>query len=191
LATQVFHKPNVIFIGHNKNATTNVHRTLGTWWSKDGPQQKGLLGLPDPEINADMPASEYRKRYPKHFIFTIVRNPYDRVLSLFTYRHRHNPETYPTFEGLVKDQKRHMILPTQVSIINKNEACDFIARFENLDMDMKKVGKIIGIKWSWPYSKTHSNRTSHGHYSEYYTEDMKDIVTDLYREDLKRFNYEY
>jgi hypothetical protein len=168
-----------------------MHRTLGSWWSENGPKNEGLLGLPDPNINPDETASFYRERFPSHFIFTIVRNPYDRFLSHFLYRQKQRPEEYPDFKIWAERQYTKLSLPTQVSVIDDSNACDFIARFENLSMDIKKVAKIIGIKWKWSHNKTHANRTKHEHYSKYYDEDTKEVITHVYREDLKRFNYEY
>ena len=65
---------------------------------------------------------------------------------------------------------------------------DYIGRFENLHNDFKTVCKTIGL----PNMKLrHLNRTHHKHYSKYYDEQTKQIVTQIYKKDIEAFDYKF
>ena len=80
---------------------------------------------------------------------------------------------------------------SQISFLTtkKGNMCmDFIGRFENLKDDFEYVCDKIKI----PYSGlTHRHKTNHKHYSEYYDDEMKNIVADMYKDDIEYFKYKF
>ena len=65
---------------------------------------------------------------------------------------------------------------------------DFIGRFENLNKDFSKVCDMIGIpKMDLPTT----NISRHQHYRHYYNTDTRNIVAELYKEDIDRFCYSF
>lgn len=65
---------------------------------------------------------------------------------------------------------------------------DYIGRFENIKEDFKFVCNKIKINTK---ELPHINKTNHKHYSEYYNEETRQIVSELYKEDIKRFGYQF
>ena len=127
--------------------------------------------------------------------FTTIRNPYDRVVSMwkhFTWCH------IPTFNDFCKkiisdDDKTEMQeWHTQdfYSHLFENDVflMDGYLRFENLQQDFDAVCDEIGIpKQELP----HKNKSNRKHYTEYYDEETKQIVAERYAKDIEYFGYEF
>lgn len=148
-----------------------------------------------------------RRRYFENaFKFGFVRNPYDRLVSLFFYLKKIRLEEVP--EALSFDEFCRMVARGEyppVGLYNHKgiSQCnpmtgwligpdgrlivDFLGRFENLEEDLRTVCRTIGI----PDEIPHENRTQHRHYREYYTPETRAIVEKVYRGDLDRFGYAF
>lgn len=71
---------------------------------------------------------------------------------------------------------------------NGNLLVDFIGRFENFQHDLLKVCNKLGIE---PKSIPHVNRSSHRHYSSFYTPETEMIVRERFKRDIEYFGYEF
>jgi len=65
---------------------------------------------------------------------------------------------------------------------------DFVGKFENLEHDINAVLKALRLE-SRPLP--HVNKSQHGHYSEYYTEETKNLVAERYSRDIQFFRYQF
>jgi hypothetical protein len=169
----------------------------------------------------------------QYFMFTFVRNPFDRMVSLYWYwRERLNWNT--TFDDFVLHFEKIMITETKYKTrmmelchtwpqshlnghYNKWKFVDCVGRTENLTGDLSKIITLVGgvsdKKWNSlgkncgyigdekhvpiinqkknPSSMNKKIGPDNKHYSEYYTKTSKERVTEKYKEDLERFNYEF
>ena len=142
-----------------------------------------------------------------YFKFSFVRNPWDRVLSLYLYKKRESKivgekrqyhadhyvkQTSGGFGHFVKnylhDQRRQIRFLKDPDKKNADICCDFIGRFENFNEDFAEICRRIGLP---EIDLPVTNTTKHKHYSEYYTEQTKQIVGNYYAEDIEYFNYEF
>jgi len=64
---------------------------------------------------------------------------------------------------------------------------DFLGRFETLDQDFDVVRQRIRT----PVELPHLLRSPRGHYRDYYSSDLADIVGERYAEDIARFGYAF
>ena len=143
----------------------------------------------------------------KSFIFSFVRNPWDRIVSLYcfwknsTYLTDKNQSDYIVknnldFKSFVINlmqmdsifyQKRHPMPYIDFFFMNPSNI-DFIGKFENFQEDFNVVCDKIGI----PHQKlSHVNKGKHKHYTEYYDEETKQIVAELYAKDIEYFGYTF
>ena len=64
---------------------------------------------------------------------------------------------------------------------------DFVGRFESLDRDVKKLSKIL----SKEIKLNHLNKSSKLDYTDVYTDQMIKEVKNIYKNDLRIFNYSF
>lgn len=185
-----------IFIHIPKCAGVSVNRTLYGNLAGGHRTFEQYLGAFEPRNVLD------------YFKFTIVRNPWDRLVSAFHFlreggfseKDRALAESefsaYSDFDAFVREwlspenlwkfphftPQHHFILERQRKI-----KLDYIGLFENLEADFSDIARRIGIDGKLEGS----NRSSHRNYRDYYTEETKAFVAGVYAEDIALFGYEF
>ena len=150
--------------------------------------------------------SEYKcNNFDDYFKFTIVRNPYDRLVSAFFYM-----KEYSKFQSDINFRKKwklehdtfesFVIEKLPVIVGNKNTrprhfkpqvdfgtaGLDYIGSFVTMQDDMNFICNEIGIDRQ---DLPHVNSSNHKRYDEYYNEELLNIVKTVYLEDFN--NYEH
>lgn len=130
--------------------------------------------------------------------FSIVRNPYDRLVSEYYFREK-SVKLHKNFEDFAKNVlklnrfTRNWLydghLETQSSYLineeNNFNSIDKIFKFEKLNECAAFLTGVTGDK-NMPHLRKTSNRKP---YEEYYTQELKEIVYNFYKEDFINFNY--
>jgi hypothetical protein len=174
-----------VYMKATKTAGTSVLRGVleqkvsGIIHQKDNPQefQSWIDGITDDTLN-------------DYFIFTIIRNPWDRVVSIASYFNIPFSDFIVNFNHYCKDDKiRIHSLPLHIYTHHDGKLfSDLICRFENLQAGMNKVFDHIGLpRTELPYL----NPSDHQHYSAYYSQKEIDLVAELYKIDIELFGYTF
>lgn len=179
----ICHKTKSIFIHIPRTGGSSLEKNLigKDMWSK-APYEKHLSASACKELY-----SEYWDKYVK---FSFVRNPWDKIISLYHLNHyaKCNALYGKSLEYFLENQVvPDWELQDQQCSAYLNEKIDFIGRFERYDEDCKALFSILGVE----YTGEHLQKTKHEHYSKYYNENTKNIVAEMFSEDIKRFNYEF
>ena len=153
--------------------------------------------IPDAHFTEDL----NDKKYDNYFVFSTVRNPYDKMVS--AYKHGawgvvdHHKESFEDFidsllpgnqrelTDLLDRGKNHFMPWTTMFDHNK---VDFVIRFENLGEDIAYAFNTVGIKASLPKENVSREKNE---YQSFYTSRTKEIVTALYKKDLELFDYSF
>lgn len=124
---------------------------------------------------------------------TIVRNPWDREVSLYywTYRTRTQP---PSFDEFVRRWKKASERKTfELYSIDGRVVADTILRYENLQDDYSAFLKSLGIAQfsELPRAKSKQRKKASDGYRAMYSPELKEIVARRYAREIKAFNYEF
>jgi len=136
------------------------------------------------------------------FKFTIVRNPYSRLVSLFSYYKKfgdlHQKTSFKTFCHLLQDGAIDEIglfnvngmsqcQPQTRWLTDQDEQLfiDYVGRFENLEESFKHIIQELGLNTKLPKV----NSTKHSPYQEYYDDETLTIVQEYYKKDFDILNY--
>jgi hypothetical protein len=183
----------VAFVHIPKNAGQSVRKTLGNW-------EYGANHLTAKELKQINP-----KLWKEYKTIAIVRNPWDRMVSLYHYSKLHNSYRFEQKafklcfeEWLIDIYCKHLhddeivhgkhwmqyVAHNQLQWIQEkgNIIVDKIIRFENLTEEWKKLFDV-------PLRL--DNRTNHKTYQTYYNDHLEGLVYKAFKEDIEYFNYRF
>lgn len=133
-------------------------------------------------------------------LLAVVRNPYDRMVSMFFFAKKYNlgalyDITLDSFDGFVEGFYK---ASKNTDFFHAKSQCDYmkgsdnvtVCRFENLKDDISKFISDNNLSFSINnFQKL--NSTCHNNYKSYYTGKSKRIVMDMWKDDLVRFSYSF
>lgn len=180
---------NFSFIHINKTGGSSIERALNLHTNHRTAQEvRDMIG---------------DRRWASRFTFTVVRNPWDKVVSHYHFRRERNKSNIQTdnirFGDWVrmsygqKDPRYYhspkMYMPQLQWITDQRGEVlvDFVARFETLEKDFATICDRIGVSATLPHLK----KTDRGHYRDYYTPETRQIIADCFRQDIEHFGYEF
>lgn len=161
--------------------------------------------------------NNYNLKKEDLYIFTIVRNPWERMISMYLFYHRNNFNSPEFFSGNIKiddnfkewikyiysenfDRSRlHGVINVfkycfcnQLNWISDSSGnlinIDKIMRFENDELEDFFKNTMKLDKIN---TKQKIHPTKHNHYSEYYDEETKLLVEKHYKKDIEYFGYTF
>jgi len=157
----------------------------------------------------------YPQKWNTYIRFTIVRNPWDRVVSAFSYAkmwksywHNTRMGPHPDYQVLQdktfnecceilrdkRDLLRHESWFPQylwIAGMHNNNIlffADHVLHYENLENDFSILSKKIHLI-NVPLPKV--NQSAREEYRKYYNEETMNIIKDLYSTDVQLFKYDF
>lgn len=170
------------------------------WRTKEWTPEKPLCQTPKAFSNSDSPLD--------YFKFMFTRNPWDRAVSCWNDRRydggkkEGSPQSKFTF-----DQYIDWLLKTTEEKYNGDISLfgnphvrsqygmiyeiklDYIGKLETFHQDWSNICNQLGVEIF--KNEIHQNKTQRTHYRDYYSDQTKSIIADLYQRDIDKFGYEY
>ena len=189
----ILHKYKAIFIHVPKTGGSSVNAALKPYcdeekYAEAHPLQSAYYNFCDAD---------------NYYQFSFVRNPFSRLISSYNYLRQGGKSQYDrdardrlglqekTFKEFAKsfnpvDSAIHF--KPQIKFFNKDIDKIKIFKLENIQSDFNLVCSKIGI----PRQKlSHKNKSKHKHYTEYYDDATREIVSEKYAKDIEYFGYEF
>jgi hypothetical protein len=142
-----------------------------------------------------------------YFKFAFVRNPWDRLVSAFSYLNaggcnsfdadfraknleRYNGDFLRFVDDLERLIAHQHFRPQSHWVCNDNGQLlvDFVGRFESMETDFGHVAERLGLART---NLPELNSSVHAAYTTYYDFARRDRVASLYEEDIVRFGYDF
>jgi hypothetical protein len=172
---------NLVFIHPPRCSGTSIEQSFG--WSNES--EKHLCA-----------SSIRRKIGDKHwnnsFKFGVIRNPFDRIVSMYhapCYRKFRKGIGFETMEQFLSFIPR---VPTEEGIQCSdfiNEDIDFIIRYESRNNDLDRLHEEFSIEIDKNINIRQTNR--HSDYKIYHNENTIELVKLKFKDDIERFGYQY
>jgi len=187
-----YHNPNSLYINkENKWLWLRIHKTAGTSMY-DGFLYKHCINISKRTPNYNRPTEAKKwidnmdnEKLKDYFIWTFVRNPYDRFNSIAGMFSSDANKFARGFD--VYSQNNMVFRHSRPQHIFVHDNTNFIGRFENLQEDFD----ILCNKLDLPITDLKKLNTSrHGDWKEEFDRDTLDFVNGYYKKDFERFNYE-
>lgn len=129
------------------------------------------------------------------FKFSVIRNPWDRLLSQYFYflgeddveKFRKWVESKPYTRTRPNYPYKSMV--HGLGFGGAKNCMDFLIRFENLQEDFNQACDKMGF--SFHTELPHKKKTKHRHYTDYYDDETRQIVAEIYKDDIETFGYEF
>lgn len=124
--------------------------------------------------------------FKSYFKFCAVRNPFDKMVSLYFYLGENEKISFKEF--CKKENCRNI----ERYKINDKLVCDFYIRYENLNEDIKKVCKILNIEYKKELLGSYKSECREERdYRKFYDEETKKIVYEKHKEEFELFGYKF
>ena len=168
-----------IFIHIPKNAGTSIE-TLFT--------NKSFRIQPYKHANIHEIKKKFPEIYNSYRKFTIIRNPYDKMVSWYFYLKKQIGEDHNVieFSEWLKDPFKfwHVNDPTYFLDSQHTWVDDTVVliKYENLD---KELNQFFGKEINLPIT----NKSDHDHFSSYYNKESSNIIYNKYKKDFEKYNY--
>lgn len=205
-----------IFIHIHKTAGTSISDTLRPYATLEGrllfPLQAGLekLGIRTAIANnycylqrkydGHIKAPELRKvmgeKYDSYFSFAFVRNPWDWLVSFYSYilkevnHHRHDfIKTLSGFDEYIEWRCTHDLRYQKDFIYSDDnqKLVNFVGRFERIDEDFDNICNMLGINAFLNKLNVSNERP----YREYYNNNTRELVRKAFAPDIELFEYDF
>ncbi len=130
------------------------------------------------------------------FVFSVTRNPFDRVVSYYHYLQqiKQGSGRLPaktTFDGWVMRGQFRALAPMSNQLCKGPKLCktiDYIGKLENIENDWQIICHNLGIDAELMHDKATKRKPD---YRDYYNDKTKRLVAKYYKQDLKTFDYAF
>ncbi|MEQ8573004.1 sulfotransferase family 2 domain-containing protein [Fulvivirga sp.] len=142
--------------------------------------------------------------YNSYFKFAMIRNPWEWLVSDYSYRQQYKVATYHdiiskmTFEQYVKwkllkkyDEidpfNNNRGLSSWFTDESGNLLVDYVGRFENFSDEFQYFCQQIGVKATLP----HLNQSKFNDYRKFYTDELAVLVEQYFKLDIETYGYKF
>lgn len=205
----ISHEKRCIFVHIPKTGGTSIEDVI---WPGERAEADLWMGFVRPMWNKyqtgglqHLLASQIREEvgaetFDSYFRFAVVRNPWDKAVSQFLFMRKR--EDLRAFAGMRKRdnlakylslirKKEHVQWAPQMRFLldgNGEQIVDHVARFERLEAECRAIFRRLDIG---PAELPHRKKTERAPYQDYYNAETREMVADMYKDDIALLGYAF
>ena len=141
-----------------------------------------------------------RNVYDAYFKFCVVRNPFARVLSVYSYQVEHHKREFGNFKGFVRAlpalatnqlylRGSHYIPQIHYAYIDGVREVDAVGKFEELDRFVQELRERFGDHLTLPQINFRHKPERKERVQDHYDEETSSIIREVYKDDFEFFGY--
>lgn len=162
-------------------------------------------GLKKPEHKC---ASWYRQhknlQFRNYFKFAFVRNPWEKVVSQWAFRTQKIDKSNLPFLTWVQNPTGMVFIPQRRWLVDTNFysnghpvedavtggeiLVDYVGYYQEFRSEWEYVCSQIGFD---PNKLPHLHKSDHGDYRQYYTDEVAEMIGDIYAEDIQEWGFQF
>ena len=212
----ISHKHKCIFVEVPKTGSTSIRAMLGkayiphlnlveiktlmeNSWTQFGGRTNRIRAALYQLLPRERKIDIGRRQFESYFKFGFVRNPWDRVVSLYERTEPIQMKDKMSFDEFVEwiqfssatciHSSPHRYQLDWFLDGSGNMLADFIGRFECLERDWAVVADKLGItEKTLPHARENPRARP---YTEYYTARTRDLIAQKFKIDIEHFGYDF
>lgn len=191
----------IIFVHIPKTAGTSIKKYIG----KNNLNDLVHMKLSEMKNYFYDKEKRYNKiKFRDYFKFTVLRNPWERMVSIYEYRKETSKKSYwqnirkknYNFNEFLKYFLDLFGLEELISrgnylkyiTLNKKIKVDYAINFHNFEKDFKVIKKIKIGKKNLIQKLRKSNKKD---YRKYYNSESLDLINDIHKDDIEIFKFDF
>ena len=127
-----------------------------------------------------------------YYKFCVERNPWDKTVSDYSMiRHRIGQEL--SFEDYLAKRRFCRSWELYTDMDNRTLLVDQVIRYENLDQELGELFGKLGVPWNGilgVFAKS-GYRTERKPYQDWYSEKQRDLIAQVFSDEIREFAYEF
>lgn len=191
----ISHTHRFIFVHAGRTGGSTFERLAGAPLTSDEQtRQTGNTDFPEKHCDFQYYKDHYPEMFGPYFKFTLVRNPYDRLVSAWKWQTEVAKVIAPvTLAEFIRTRPESHSYAAKfrldgLTVEDSVRKFDYIGRFENLSQSLTELFSILHI----PAAEIpHTNSTRKADYRDFYDEESKLLLWSRYGTDLELFGYSF
>jgi len=190
----ISHKHRFIFVHVGRTGGSSLERLAGIDQTNDPrTSHTGNTDFSEKHATFSDYYRQYPKQFPHYFKFTIIRNPYERLVSAWFWRCTIVKDHQCSFLEFALSRPENWSFKSRLELEHlcfseSVDTFDFVARYENINSDLRYICSQTGLDYS---KYPHTNKTEHLDYWKYYDDKTMKLVTKRFRLDIEYFDYTF
>lgn len=184
----ISHSRRFIFVKSEKTGGTSVERAIQPFLENIDIFDEGSHFLPTQIVE-----SHGKNTFDEYFKFSIIRNPFDKMVSHYYWHGHIEPGRYESFDIFVEEFYKYKIISNwKYFSIDNSIVLDRILRYENLQDDLNSIYINTGICIDVSGIHEKSNiRPTDATYQSYYSDATRNMVEIACSQEIAMFGYIY
>lgn len=166
------------------------------------------MWYPLQHLPADIIKKIHPDKFKKYYKFSFVRNPYNRILSLYLFTNKKKWEKMKNegieindttlanisknfekwLDKLIKTNDYRKLTQTRFLFEKNKLIVDEVFRFEDMESELKKLEQKFKLKFD--YDNIHNSSTTMFDRKKLLTPKIKEKIYNFYKEDFDNFGYD-